>query len=119
MGSKWLYVKVLIAVFTPTFGLFGVRDFLRLRKEAKNVVLAMEITDAQRAEYLGIDKNGKNITATNEEEEDNESSDSDVEDELKDLKDDDKDDDDDDQPKRRKKRPPLPKQPQGDGGDSG
>eukprot|EP00751_Fragilariopsis_kerguelensis_P007300 CAMPEP_0170805438 /NCGR_PEP_ID=MMETSP0733-20121128/31372_1 /TAXON_ID=186038 /ORGANISM="Fragilariopsis kerguelensis, Strain L26-C5" /LENGTH=475 /DNA_ID=CAMNT_0011159823 /DNA_START=448 /DNA_END=1875 /DNA_ORIENTATION=+ len=135
-ASKWLYVKVLMAVFTPTFGLFGVRDILRLRKEAKNVVIAMEITDAQRAEYMGLDRNGKNITASDEEEEDNESADSDVEDELKDLKndnddnDDDKnkddkdkgdddDDDDDDQPKRRKKRPPLPKQPQGDGGGGG
>mmetsp|Transcript_1583 Transcript_1583/g.1682 ORF Transcript_1583/g.1682 Transcript_1583/m.1682 type:complete len:554 (-) Transcript_1583:173-1834(-) len=134
-ASKWLYVKVLMAVFTPTFGLFGVRDILRLRKEAKNVVIAMEITDAQRAEYMGLDRNGKNITASDEEEEDNESADSDVEDELKDLKndnddnDDDKnkddkdkgddDDDDDDQPKRRKKRPSLPKQPQGDGGGGG
>jgi len=134
-ASKWLYVKVLMAVFTPTFGLFGVRDILRLRKEAKNVVIAMEITDAQRAEYMGLDRNGNNITASDEEEEDNESADSDVEDELKDLKNDndndtddkddkdkddkdkgDDDDDDDDQPKRRKKRPPLPKQPQGDGG---
>jgi hypothetical protein len=117
-----LYVKISLACFVPTFGLFGVRDFVRNRKEEQNVKKAIEIVDAQRAEYFGIDKDGKNITDTEED------SDSDIEDELKDLKDgegddddddgddDDDDDDDDDEPKRpRRSLPKLPKGPQGDG----
>jgi len=114
-----LYAKVSIACFIPTFGLFGVRDYVRNRKEERNVQKAIEIIDAQRAEYFGVDKDGNNITATE--------ADSDIEDELKELKeneeddndddDDDNDDDDDDDepPRRRRSLPKPPKGPQGDG----
>ena len=54
-----LYVKISLACFVPTFGLFGARDFVRNRKEEQNVKKATEIVDAQRAEYFGIDKDGK------------------------------------------------------------
>lgn len=113
-----LYAKISLACFLPTFGVFGVRDFVRNRQEEKNVQKAIEIVDAQRAEYFGIDKDGKNITDT-------EDSDSDIEDELKELKDgeedddDDEDDDEDDEddapPRRRRSLPKPPKGPQGDG----
>ncbi len=111
-----LYAKVSLACFIPTFGLFGVRDFVRNKKEEENVKKAIEIVDAQRAEYFGIDKDGNNITATEE--------DSDIEDELKELKDGESDDDDDDNdddideepPRRRRSLPKPPKGPQGDGG---
>jgi len=108
-----LYAKISLGLFVPTFGLFGVRDFVRNRKEEENVQKALEIVEAQRAEYFGIDKNGKNITATED--------DGDIEDELKDLKDgegdddDDDDDDDDEPPRRRRSLPKPPKGPQGDG----
>ena len=119
-----LYAKVSLACFLPTFGVFGVRDFLRTRQEEKNVKKAIEIVDAQRAEYFGIDKDGNNITATE---------DSDIEDELKDLKegdededsdDDDEDDEDDDDdedepPRRRRSLPKPPKGPEGDGSGGG
>jgi len=117
-----LYAKISVACFIPTFGLFGVREFVRSRKEAKYVEKALEIVDAQRAEYFGTDKDGNNITAT--EEDDDSDSDSDIEDELKDLKDgdddddnddDDDDDDDDEPPRRRRSLPKTPKGPQGDG----
>ena len=124
-----LYAKVSLACFVPTFGLFGVRDFIRTRTEEKNVKKAIEIVDAQRAEYFGVDKDGNNITATEE-------SDGDIEDELKDLKDgeddDDEDDDDDDEddedddedeedepPRRRRSLPKPPKGPSGSGGFEG
>ena len=126
-GSKTkpitVYASVGVACFIPTFGLFGVRDFIRNRKEEKNVKKGIEIIEAQRAEYFGTDKNGKNITDTNSNSTDTTDSDSDIDDELKDLKDSDDDDDDDDddepEPPKRKRRS-LPKTPQGDGsgGDS-
>ena len=121
-----LYAKISVACFIPTFGLFGVRDYFRTKKEEANVKKAIEIVDAQRAEYFGIDKDGNNITATEE--------DSDIEDELKELKDgDDEDDDDDDDdeddedddndedepPRRRRSLPKPPKGPQGDGSGGG
>lgn len=116
-----LYTKVSLACFVPTFGLFGVRDFVRNKREEANVKKAIEIVDAQRAEYFGIDKDGNNITATEE--------DSDIEDELKELKDgeddddDDEDDDDDDiddePPRRRRSLPKPPNGPQGDGSGGG
>ncbi|OEU12447.1 hypothetical protein FRACYDRAFT_262942 [Fragilariopsis cylindrus CCMP1102] len=59
-----IYVSVAVACFIPTFGLFGVRDYIRNRKEENNVIKGLEITEAQRAEYFGLDKNGKNITDT-------------------------------------------------------
>jgi hypothetical protein len=119
-GSKTkpikLYASVGVACFIPTFGLFGVRDFIRNRKEEKNVKKGLEIIEAQRAEYFGIDKNGKNITDTNSTDT---TSDGDIDDELKDLKDgddDDDDDDDDDEPEPpKRKRRSLPKTPPGDG----
>jgi hypothetical protein len=119
-GSKtkpiMVYASVGVACFIPTFGLFGVRDFIRNRKEEKNVKKGLEIIEAQRAEYFGIDKNGKNITDTNSTDT---TSDGDIDDELKDLKDgddDDDDDDDDDEPEPpKRKRRSLPKTPPGDG----
>ena len=52
-------MKISLACFVPTFGLFGVRDFVRNRKEEQNLKKAIENVDAQRAEYFGIDKDGK------------------------------------------------------------
>jgi len=53
-----LYMKISLACFVPTFGLFGARDFVR-SKEEQNIKKATEIVDAPRAEYFGIDKDGK------------------------------------------------------------
>jgi len=107
-----LYLKVSLSMGVPTFGFFGVRDYVRNRKEEENVKRAIEIVDEQRAEYFGIDKDGKNITATDEDDETDDDDELDDGDEDDDI---DEDDEDDEPPRRR--RPPLPKTPKGPQGD--
>ena len=115
--TRGLYVKVSVALFIPTWGAMGVREFVRRRKEEAYVQKGLKILAAQRAEYF-------NITET--------TADSDIEDELKDLKDDsedddeddsddDEDDDDDDDEPDVPRLPSRkgPKKPSGGGGTSG
>ena len=117
--TRGLYVKVSVALFIPTWGAMGVREFVRRRKEEAYVQKGLKILAAQRAEYF-------NITET--------TADSDIQEELKDLKDDseeddddddseDDDDDDDDDDDEPDVPPPSsrkgPKKPSGGGGTSG
>merc|ERR1712224_14968 len=83
-----LYVQAALSLFVPTFGFFGVRDFVRNRKEEKNVKFGIEVMDMKREEMFGVDKHGNNVTKTEDDDDDEDDDDSD--------KDDDKDDDDDD-----------------------
>ena len=117
--------KVAVAMFIPTFGAMMVREAVRQRKEEKYVQKGLEILEAQKAEYFGV-----NTTAD----------DADIEDELKDLKDEDEDDEDDEDEDedyddededdedededdgRLSSRPganPKPKKPSGGGGSDG
>ena len=120
--SRSMYIKVSIGLFIPTWGAMFTRETFRRRRERRNVKKGLEIMEAQRAEYFGV-----NETAT----------DSEIEDELKDLKDsedeedeedddedddDEDDDDDDDEPppsSSRKGGSGKPKKPSGGGGSGG